>query len=297
MEQKFSQIDAEEQAGFRAGRSTIDHVFCLKQLIEKKMSVNQPLHLLYVDLEKPYDSVPLKNLWKALKYYNISNSIIRAIKTLYENSISKIKIWKQLSSGFYGTKGLQQGCSLSPTLYKIYIQSALENWQKKCARMGVEIQDMTIYSMLFADDQLLSTQDYEDLEYMTRKLIDGYELWGLKLNVRKTTYMAIGDTSRDLQLEDEKGTISHVSENIYLGVRITKDGNHEPEINDRINRGQAAISKLNSILWDCDVTPKTKTHIYHATAKSTITYAAETWCLNAKTIAKLNSTEMDFWQH
>ena len=48
--------------------------------------------------------------------------------------------------------------------------------------------------------------------------------------------------------------ISHVNEYTYLGVRITKDGNHEPEINNRINRGRAAITKLNSILWDRDVT-------------------------------------------
>ena len=50
--------------------------------------------------------------------------------------------------------------------------------------------------MLFADDQLLIAQDYEDLEYVTKKLIDEYELWGLKLNVKKTKYMAIGDTSK-----------------------------------------------------------------------------------------------------
>jgi hypothetical protein len=50
----------------------------------------------------------------------------------------------------------------------------LENWQKKCAMMGLEIQDMTIYSMLLADDQLIIAQDYEDLEYMTRKLIEEY---------------------------------------------------------------------------------------------------------------------------
>ena len=73
--------------------------------------------------------------------------------------------------------------------------------------------------MLFADDQLLIAQDYEDLEYMTRKLIDEYELWGLKLKVKKRKYMAIGDKSRDLQLEDGKGTISDVSEYVYLGVR------------------------------------------------------------------------------
>ena len=51
--------------------------------------------------------------------------------------------------------------------------------------MGLEIQDTTIHSMLFADDQLLIAQDYEDLEYMRRKLIDEYELWGLKLNIKK----------------------------------------------------------------------------------------------------------------
>jgi hypothetical protein len=58
--------------------------------------------------------------------------------------------------------------------------------------------------------------------------------------------MAIGDTSRDLQPENGKGTINHVNEYVYLGLRITKDGNHEPEINDRINRGRAAISKLTA---------------------------------------------------
>jgi len=45
-----------------------------------------------------------------------------------------------------------------------------------------------------------------------------------------------------------------------------------------------------------DVTPKTKTQIYHAIVKSTITYAEGTWCLKAKTVAKMNSTEIDFWR-
>jgi hypothetical protein len=61
----------------------------------------------------------------------------------------------------------------------------LTNWQKKCARLGLETEDMTIYSMLFADDQLLIAQDYEDLEYIIRKLTDEYELWCLKLNIKK----------------------------------------------------------------------------------------------------------------
>jgi hypothetical protein len=67
LDQEFAQIETEEQAGFRVGRSTIDHIFCLKQLIENKMAVDQPLHLLFVDLEIAYDSVPLQSLWKAFR--------------------------------------------------------------------------------------------------------------------------------------------------------------------------------------------------------------------------------------
>jgi hypothetical protein len=48
----------------------------------------------------------------------------------------------------------------------------------------VEIQDTTMYSMLFAN----YVPDYEDLEHMTRKLIEEYEVWGLKLNGKKTKY-------------------------------------------------------------------------------------------------------------
>ena len=134
LEQEFAQIETEEQEGFKAGRSTVDRIFCLRQLIQKKMAVYHPLHLLFVDLEKAYDSVPLENLWKALEHYNIWKSIIKAIERLYENSVSKIKIGKQLSSGFYITNGLRQGCSLSPTLFKICIQKALKYCRRNLQR-------------------------------------------------------------------------------------------------------------------------------------------------------------------
>ena len=102
--------------------------------------------------------------------------------------------------------------------------------------------------------------------------------------------------SRDLELEDGVGMINHVEEHNHLGVMVTNYGNHEAEINNRINKGQAAISKLNYVLWSQNVTPKIKTQIYRASIKSTITYAADSWQLKTKSITKLNSTEMDFWR-
>ena len=122
---EFNHFEIEEQAGFRPGISTMDHVFCLQQLIEKKKARGRPLHLLFLDLQKAYDSVPWKKLWQTLKSFNFNTVIISAIQNLYSDSISKIKIGKHLSHGFKVSKGLRQGCSLSPTLFKIYSRSII----------------------------------------------------------------------------------------------------------------------------------------------------------------------------
>jgi hypothetical protein len=76
--------------------------------------------------------------------------------------------------------------------------------------------------MLFTDDQLSIAQNYEELQYMTRLLIEEYKLWGLKKKKKKTKYMPIRDILRDWQIEDGKGLINYVNEYTYLGVKIIK---------------------------------------------------------------------------
>lgn len=80
IEREYMDTEAEEQAGFRAGRSTVDHLFCLTQVIEKITAVNKELHILYVDLQKAYDSVPLTKLWESLKATNINTNLIKAVR-------------------------------------------------------------------------------------------------------------------------------------------------------------------------------------------------------------------------
>jgi hypothetical protein len=59
-------MEMEEQSGFRAGRSYIGNIFCITQMIEKEKATNRELHLLFIDLTKAYDSVPLNKLWESL---------------------------------------------------------------------------------------------------------------------------------------------------------------------------------------------------------------------------------------
>ena len=131
--------DEEEQSGFRTGRSCTDNIFCMKQVTEKRNARNQETHLLFVDLTKACDNIPISKLWKVLGESNVNNTLIKALQNLYGNT-AQVKIGNKLSHHFNITKGLHQGCCISPTLFKIYIQKALEEWKRKCSRMGIPLK-------------------------------------------------------------------------------------------------------------------------------------------------------------
>ncbi|XP_030751615.1 uncharacterized protein LOC115879109 [Sitophilus oryzae] len=67
-------MEAEEQAGLRAGRSTADHLFTLTQILETKTAFDQEVHILFVDLKKAYDSIPLGRLWETLQQSNMNTN-------------------------------------------------------------------------------------------------------------------------------------------------------------------------------------------------------------------------------
>ena len=76
-------------------------------------------------------------------------------------------------------------------------------------------------------------QDFEDIKYMTRKLIYGFQKWGLKVNMNKTKCMAVGDLHQDLILEEDVRKISYTEEYNYLGVKITAN-EKQPYTRERV---------------------------------------------------------------
>ena len=69
------------QCGFRCNRSTIDHIFCIRQILEKKWEYSEPVHQLFIDFKKAYDSVGREVLFKILIEFGIPRKLVRLIKT------------------------------------------------------------------------------------------------------------------------------------------------------------------------------------------------------------------------
>ena len=248
--------DAEQQCGFCAGRSCIDNIFCLKQLGEKSISYGLETSLTFVDLRKAYDTVPINKLWNVMRAAGINEIYVKVLKSFYENNVSAIKIGNKVSETFKVTKGLRQGCAMAPTLFKIYINEALKKWKKHCEVMGIPINDKFLYTLLFADDQVVVAMDEQDSSYMIRKLHEQYKQWGLDINYEKTEQLIIGREGNDMVIGSN--TIRDCVRFKYLGVIITKEGTSNEEIDNKIIQGRKAIGKLNSVLWNDKITMKTK---------------------------------------
>ncbi|KAJ4446303.1 hypothetical protein ANN_12998 [Periplaneta americana] len=144
-----------------------------RQLQEKILLKNGELHMTFIDLEKAYDSVPRQLLWTAMRNMNIHDKWINIVRKMYSNTKAKIKIQNKLTEEIRLNKGLKQGCRLSPVLFNIYIDQALNLWYKKCSEMGIPIEDKTLHSLLFADDQVIFAGDEDDIIYMSK--INNYE--------------------------------------------------------------------------------------------------------------------------
>ena len=97
---------------------------------------------------------------------------------------------------------------------------------------------------------------------------------GLKLNMQKTKIMASGPTT-SCQIDGE--TMETVADFIFLGLKITADGDFSHEIKKRLLLGRKAMSNLDSILQSRDITLPTKIHLVKAMVFPVIMYGCSSW--------------------
>ena len=141
------------------------------------------------------------------------------------------------------------------------------------AQAGIKIAGRNISNLRYADDTTLIAESEEELKSLLMKVKEEREKVGLKLNFQKTKIMASGPIT-SWQIDGET-----VADFIFLGSKITADGNCSHEIKRRLLLGRKVMTNLDSIFKSRDITLPAKVRLVKARVFPVIMGGYESWTI------------------
>ena len=197
------------------------------------------------------------------------------MRKLYAGQEATVRTGHGTTDWFQIGKGVRQGCILSPCLFNLYAEYIMRNAGLDEAQAGIKIARRNINNLGYADNITLMAESKEELKSLLMKLKEESEKVGLKLNTQKTKIMPSGPiTSWEI---DE--TVETVSDFIFLGSKITADGDCSHEIKRHLLLGRKLMTNLDSILKSRDITLPTKVHLVKAMVFPVVMYGWESWII------------------
>ena len=293
MENKLEEEVSNTQAGFRKNRGTRDHIFNLRMIIQKYREINASLHTCFIDYSKAFDCVNHEQMWQTLKEMNFNQKLINLIRSLYEDQQSAVRLECGTSEWFPVTKGVRQGCILSPQLFSLYTEGIMREISldhKKDDYEEPSIQGVQLKDLRYADDTALLSTTPTGLEKLIKSVKEHSDEKGLFLNIKKTKIMDIDKCKKEAKIAIDGEEIERVSNFEYLGARIEANGKSTPEIRRRLAMATTRLTKMISI-WKGQC-KKTKLRVLETVVFPTALYGCEAWTINNTDAKRITSFEM-----
>ena len=232
-----------EQAGFRKGRGTRDHINNIRWIQEKCHEFGPPLYLSFKDYSIAFDSVDHEKIWLTLQEIGIPEHLIDILCSVYNRQEATVRIEKGNTEWFNIGQGVRQGCILSPYLRmytEIIMRKAFDSTDA-----GIKIGGQVIDNMRYADDTTLVEDTEHGMKNLIKRVKDESEKAGLYLNIKKTKLMTT-DNITEFKIGDEY--IEIVESFIFLGSQITRNGGSDSEIRRRIGMTRTIMNKLAHVI-------------------------------------------------
>ena len=234
------------QAGFRKGRGARDQIANIHWIISKR-EFQKNIYFCFIDYAKAFDCVGHKKLWKILKEMEIPDHLTCLLRKLYAGQEATVKTGHGITDWFQIGKGVREGYILSPCLFDFYAEYIMRNAELEEAQAGIKIGGRNINNLRYADDTTLMAESEEELKSLLMKVKEESENVGFKLNIQKTKIMASNPIT---SWEIDGQTVETVADFIFLGSKITADGDSSHQVKRRLLLGRKVVSNLDSIyLW------------------------------------------------
>ena len=161
------------------------------------------------------------------------------------------------------------------------------------AQAGIKIAGRNINNLRYADDTTLMAESEEELKSLLMKVKEENEKVDLKLKIQKTKIMTSSHIT-SWQIDGE--TVEIVADFIFLGSKITADGDCSHEIKRHLLLGKKAMTNLDSILKSRDIILSTKVCLVKAMVFPVVTYGCESWTVKKAERRRINAIEWWCWR-
>ena len=161
------------------------------------------------------------------------------------------------------------------------------------AQAGIKIARRNINNLRYANDTTLRAESEEELKSLLMKVKEESEKVGLKLNIQKTKIMA---SSPITSWQIDGGTVEIVADFIFVGSKITADGDCSHEIKRRLLLRRKVMTNLDSMLKSRDITFPTKVCLVKAIVFPVVMYGCESWTVKKAECRRIDAFELWCWR-
>ncbi|XP_069406683.1 zinc finger protein 667-like isoform X3 [Ovis canadensis] len=175
----------------------------------------------------------------------------------------------------------------------IHTEYIMRNVGLEEAQDGIKIARRNINNLRYADDTTLMAESEEELKSLLMNIKEESGKVGLKLNIQKTKIMASGPIT-SWQIDGE--TVETVADFIFLGSKITADGDCSHEIKRRLLFGRKVMTNLDSRFKSRDITLPTKVCLVKAMVFPVVMYGCESWTVKKAEHRRIDAFELWCWR-
>ena len=181
---EVNKIFAEEQNGFRSGRSCDDHNFVLCTIIRQRKLSLKPTFVGFIDLKKAFDCVDRNMLLYKLLKIGVKGKIFKILKNIYDLCFTCINLNGYLTEFFPSKIGVRQGDCLSTTLFLYFINDLIADIRVNS--VGIRNDYFDLQCLMYADDLVFISETESDLQNMFNCLGNWCSKWRITVNVNKS---------------------------------------------------------------------------------------------------------------
>ena len=285
-------IIGEEQAGFRQGYSTIDHMFVLNSILEIYLHKKKRVYCAFVDYKKAFDLIDRTSIWMKVISSNINGKLFTVIYNMYSNAKSCAKLSGGQSSDYFMCNiGVRQGENLSPLLFAIYLND-FEFCLSKCYKGLQELSNMSLsnedveiflklYVLLYADDTIIMAENENDLQLALNATVMYCNQWHLTVNTSKTKVVIFsrGKIRNKPVFTFGENPLEIVFDYTYLGTTFNYNNSYKRAISKQVHvvRAKRAmysmLVKSRKLCLPVDIQLK----LFHQCITPILLYGCKVW--------------------